>query len=66
VLLVFVKMIEGVVAAPVRTDPALWPLIYLPTLAGLAISATLLAIVAHPRRKGQRAQPSPPSELGAA
>jgi lipopolysaccharide export system permease protein len=65
VLLVIVKMIEGVVAAPVRADPAFWPLIYLPTIVGLAISAALLAIVARPRRKPLRARPEPPAEMGA-
>ena len=65
VLLVIVKMIEGVVAAPVRADPAFWPLIYLPTVVGLAISAALLAIVARPRRQTLRARPEPPAEMGA-
>jgi len=36
-LLIFVKIIESSVADPVRGDPALWPLVYLPFASGLAI-----------------------------
>ena len=42
-VLVLLKLVEGVVAEPVRADPALWPLIYLPSLVGLAVAAGLLA-----------------------
>jgi len=36
-ILVFIKIIESAVADPVRSNPDLWPLIYLPTLAGIGI-----------------------------
>ena len=50
VILVLIKLIEGMVAEPVRADPALWPLIYLPSLIGLALSAMLLAWSGRSRR----------------
>jgi len=36
-LLIFVKMVESSVADPVRGDPSLWPLVYLPFVTGLLI-----------------------------
>jgi lipopolysaccharide export system permease protein len=48
VLLIAVKMVEGVVAAPVVQMPAMWPLLYLPTLLGFAITALLLHMAANP------------------
>lgn len=36
-LLIFIKIIESSVADPVRGDPSLWPLVYLPFISGLAI-----------------------------
>lgn len=58
VLLVIVKMVEGLVTDPVRSDPALWPLVYLPSVVGMAMAAALLAWAARPRRK-----PRPPAPL---
>jgi lipopolysaccharide export system permease protein len=43
VVLVLLKLIEGMVADPVRSDPSFWPLIYLPSLVGLFVAAALLA-----------------------
>lgn len=51
VLLVFVKMFEGLVTDPVRAHANLWPLAYLPAAAGFAMAAGLLAWAARPRRK---------------
>ena len=50
-LLVVIKMVESAVTGPVRANPALWPLIYLPTVAGLAVSALMLHIAARPARR---------------
>lgn len=36
-ILVFIKIIESTTAEPVRSDPNMWPLMYLPFLSGLAI-----------------------------
>lgn len=62
VLLVLVKMLEGLVTDPVRANAALWPLVYLPAAAGLAMATALLAWAARPRRRrrvrsGQAVQP---------
>lgn len=50
-LLVLVKMIEGIVTDPVRDNAALWPLTYLPSLAGIAMAGGLLFWAARPRRR---------------
>ncbi|MWD26112.1 LPS export ABC transporter permease LptF [Aquicoccus sp. SCR17] len=47
-LLVLVKLVESAVTEPVRSDPALWPLIYLPTVVALAITWGLLWRADHP------------------
>ena len=52
ILLVLLKLVEGMIADPVRSTPALWPLIYLPSLIGLTAAAVLLAIAG--RRRGLR------------
>ena len=49
VLLVLVKMIEGLVTDPVRANADLWPLVYLPSAAGLAMAGGLLHWAARPR-----------------
>ncbi len=49
-LLVVVKLTESAVTAPVRANGALWPLIYLPTLVGLAIASVLLHVASRPFR----------------
>ncbi|MHA6261701.1 LPS export ABC transporter permease LptF [Arenibacterium sp. CAU 1754] len=54
VLLILLEVMRGVVAAPVLDNPDLWPLIYLPTLAGLLIAALFLRIASRPRRKIRR------------
>ena len=53
-LVVLVKILESSGATLARSDARLWPLVYLPTLAGLVIPALLLTIAARPgllRRK---------------
>jgi len=47
-LLVLIKLVESVVADPVRDTPALWPLIYLPSVFGLLLAWALLWKAAHP------------------
>ncbi|WGW05841.1 LPS export ABC transporter permease LptF [Tropicibacter oceani] len=53
-LLVLVKMVESAVTDPVRGDPALWPLVYLPSLVGFGIVLTLLWRAARPYRPRRR------------
>jgi len=48
VLLVGIKLIEGLVSGPVLANAALWPLLYLPVAAGGILSAALLYLAAHP------------------
>jgi lipopolysaccharide export system permease protein len=64
VLLVLVKLIEGLVTDPVRTNPELWPLVYAPSLGGLLMAAALLAWSARPRRR-RAATPPDPDAAGA-
>lgn len=47
-LLVMLEMLRGLVSEPVLNNAALWPLIYLPTAVGLAISAVFLQIASRP------------------
>ncbi|PIL12379.1 hypothetical protein P775_28150 [Puniceibacterium antarcticum] len=55
-LLVVVKLVESAVTDPVRENAALWPLIYLPTLIGLAICVLLLQRAAGPFKPGKSAR----------
>ena len=58
VLLVLVKLVEGLVTDPVRANADLWPLVYMPTIAGLAMAGTLLTWAARPRwRSGRQRAP---------
>ena len=60
VLLVVVKLVESAVTDPVRGDPALWPLVYMPSVVGLLIVWALLWQAARPyrpKRLRRRAQP---------
>ena len=50
VLLIFLEIMRGAVAAPVLRMPELWPLLYLPTVTGLAISSLFLALAGRPLR----------------
>lgn len=50
VLLVLVKLVESAVTDPVRGDPLLWPLVYLPSLVGLLMVWALLRQAARPFR----------------
>ena len=47
-LLIGVKLVEGGVAGTVLTAPALWPLLYLPSLIGFVIGWALLYSAARP------------------
>lgn len=56
-LLIIVEGLRGVVSEPVRTNPDLWPLIYLPALIGLVFAVGFLQLAAHPlapRRRTRR------------
>ena len=48
VLLIFLEVLRGVVSEPVIENPGLWPLLYLPTLVGVAIAALFLKIASRP------------------
>ena len=50
VLLVLVKLVEGVSADAVQATPAMWPLAYAPSVAGIAMAAGLLAWAGRSRR----------------
>ncbi len=47
-LLIGVKLIEAAVAGPVLAAPMMWPLMYLPSAVGLALSGLLLHVAANP------------------
>jgi lipopolysaccharide export system permease protein len=49
--LIGLEVLRGVVSEPVLDDARLWPLIYLPVVLGLALSAILLHLAARPRRR---------------
>ena len=53
-LLVLVKLVESAITDPVRSNPMLWPLIYLPSLVGFAMAAVLLWRAARPFRRERR------------
>ena len=48
VLLVGIKMVEGVVSGPVLANAAMWPLMYIPTALGILLTLILLHIAANP------------------
>ncbi len=58
VLLIVLEVLRGAVSGPVLANPELWPLIYLPTVAGLAVALLFLHSAGRPRptlwrRRGQ-------------
>nr|WP_058261158.1 LPS export ABC transporter permease LptF [Thalassovita gelatinovora] len=53
VLLVIIKLVEGLVTDAVRANADLWPLVYGPSVAGAMMSVTLLYWAAKPRRRRQ-------------
>ena len=57
-LLVGIKLIEGVVSAPVLSNPSMWPLLYLPALSGAALMIILLHMAANPGLLRRRHKPS--------
>jgi lipopolysaccharide export system permease protein len=59
VLLIFLEVLRGVFAEPALNNPKLWPLHYVPTLIGIAISAIFLKIASRPLRilLGRRRSP---------
>lgn len=48
VVLIFLEVLRGVMSEPVLKNPDMWPLIYLPTLVGLAIATLFLHIASRP------------------
>ncbi|WP_321832680.1 LPS export ABC transporter permease LptF [Thalassovita sp.] len=58
VLLVIVKLVEGLATDAVRANAEMWPLVYAPSVVGLAMSAVMLQIAARPRGRRRRAQPT--------
>ncbi len=55
-LLVLIKLVESAVTDPVRGDPRLWPLVYLPSLVGFAIVLGLLFSASRGYRPRRRAR----------
>ena len=60
-LLVLVKLVEGAVTEPVRSNAALWPLVYLPSLLGLGMALVLIRRATRPFRPRRRPL-APPQE----
>ncbi|KUF11955.1 LPS export ABC transporter permease LptF [Pseudoponticoccus marisrubri] len=56
-LMMSVKVVEGAVTDPVRGNPALWPLTYLPSVLGGLVATTLLWRAARPFRPRRAALP---------
>jgi lipopolysaccharide export system permease protein len=54
-LLIIVEGLRGVVSEPVRNNPDLWPMIYLPALFGLTIAVAFLQLAARPLGPRRRA-----------
>ena len=50
VVLILLEILRGVVSEPVLEDPTRWPLIYLPSLAGLFVAVFFLQMASRPRR----------------
>ena len=50
VLLIVVEMTRSATLDPVRANPDLWPVIYLPSLIGFVLAAVLLRLSSHPIR----------------
>lgn len=63
-LLVLVKIVESAVTDPVRGDPRLWPLVYLPSLLGVVMAVTLLWQASRPFRP-RRARATAEAEVTA-
>ena len=50
VLLIFLEVLRGLVSEPVLNNADLWPLIYLPTLVGLALATLFLQNASRPMK----------------
>lgn len=48
VLVILLEVLRGAVSDPVLSNPDLWPLMYLPTIAGLALAALFLQFASRP------------------
>ncbi|AVO39510.1 LPS export ABC transporter permease LptF [Pukyongiella litopenaei] len=48
VLLILLEVMRGVVSEPVLKNPAMWPIIYLPTVTGLAVAALFMQVASRP------------------
>lgn len=55
VLLIGLEIIRSATIDPVRSDGAIWPLIYLPSVLGFGLGLSLLWFAAHPPRLKSRA-----------
>ncbi|MBL3704823.1 LPS export ABC transporter permease LptF [Sulfitobacter sp. BDSS02] len=60
-LLILLEAMRGVISDPVLENASMWPLLYLPTLLGIAISALFLRFAGRPLRFRPRRQ-TPPLE----
>ncbi len=62
VLLVGIKMVEGLISGPVLANASMWPLMYVPAAGGVVMTMVLLHIAANPglfRRKRRALQEGP-------
>ncbi|MBI6629780.1 LPS export ABC transporter permease LptF [Pontibaca salina] len=48
VIVILLEVLRGIVSDPVLGNPKLWPLMYLPTIAGLALAALFLQFASRP------------------
>lgn len=55
VILILLETLKNGMADPVRSDPELWPLIYLPSFVGFGIAIALLYFAGNPIRRRRRA-----------
>ena len=58
-LIVFVLLVESAVSGPLKGNPALWPLLYLPALIAALIPAVLLTRAGRPLGRRRRLAPDP-------
>ena len=57
VLLIVLEAMRGIVSEPVIENPKMWPLLYLPTVTGLAVAALFLRFASRPLPRLFRSKP---------
>jgi lipopolysaccharide export system permease protein len=64
VLLIVVQVLETAAAGVARSDPAAWPLVYLPTALGGTVSMVMLWLAGRPALFRRRRRPAEPADTG--